>query len=233
MILSSDQAALFHEQGLLYLPQALPKRQVMSLSNLVLNSLQKNSVWSKGRILSRKWSQLSPFQQINELSQTLAMPDLYDRIVTPDLHDLIHKLAQSQRAMSHQEVLLISLPRQGAWTLSALDWHRDARITQQNELPGIQIFVLLQDLNARSGGTMAIPRTHQGPGLKLNKSMIDAYWTDIPSATLKVNETNLAAAEMVGKAGDVYLMDMRLLHTPTINASNSLRMMATVRFFKP
>jgi hypothetical protein len=35
---------------------------------------------------------------------------------------------------------------------------------------------------------------------------------------------------MSGRAGDVYLMDMRLLHTPSINSTNKVRMMATVRY---
>lgn len=35
--------------------------------------------------------------------------------------------------------------------------------------------------------------------------------------------------EMSGRAGDVYLMDMRLLHTPSINATRQMRLMATTR----
>jgi hypothetical protein len=43
--------------------------------------------------------------------------------------------------------------------------------------------------------------------------------------------TGLTLVEMAGRAGDVYLMDMRVLHTPSLNATRNLRMMATTRFF--
>ena len=46
-----------------------------------------------------------------------------------------------------------------------------------------------------------------------------------------LDEYGLSIIEMSGKAGDVYLMDMRLLHTPSINATKNIRMMATARFF--
>ena len=35
---------------------------------------------------------------------------------------------------------------------------------------------------------------------------------------------------MSGRAGDVFLMDMRVLHTPSVNLSSHIRMMATTRF---
>jgi ectoine hydroxylase-related dioxygenase (phytanoyl-CoA dioxygenase family) len=34
---------------------------------------------------------------------------------------------------------------------------------------------------------------------------------------------------MCGRAGDVFLMDMRVLHTPSVNATKQPRMMATTR----
>jgi hypothetical protein len=36
--------------------------------------------------------------------------------------------------------------------------------------------------------------------------------------------------EMHGNAGDVYVMDMRVVHSPSINARNKARMMLTCRF---
>lgn len=37
--------------------------------------------------------------------------------------------------------------------------------------------------------------------------------------------------EMSGRAGDVFLMDLRVLHTPSVNSTKNVRMMATTRFF--
>jgi len=46
---------------------------------------------------------------------------------------------------------------------------------------------------------------------------------------LPQSRTGITLVEMSGQADDVFLMDMRLLHTPPINATDRLRMMATCR----
>jgi len=48
--------------------------------------------------------------------------------------------------------------------------------------------------------------------------------------TSRLRDIGVTITEMSGKAGDVYLMDMRILHTPSINDSKNFRMMATCRF---
>jgi len=37
--------------------------------------------------------------------------------------------------------------------------------------------------------------------------------------------------EMPCRAGDVFLMDLRILHTPSVKSTKNVRMMATTRFF--
>jgi hypothetical protein len=46
-----------------------------------------------------------------------------------------------------------------------------------------------------------------------------------------LRELGITIVEMSGRAGDLYLMDMRLLHTPSINSTKNIRMMATTRVF--
>ncbi|MNW05772.1 hypothetical protein D3C71_2020730 [compost metagenome] len=47
-------------------------------------------------------------------------------------------------------------------------------------------------------------------------------------AVLSASDTEII--EMSGRAGDVFLMDMRVLHTPSVNSTSRIRMMATTRF---
>ena len=37
--------------------------------------------------------------------------------------------------------------------------------------------------------------------------------------------------KQAGRASDVFLMDLRVLHTPSVNSTKNVRMMATTRFF--
>lgn len=43
----------------------------------------------------------------------------------------------------------------------------------------------------------------------------------------------VSLVEMAGQAGDLFLMDMRVLHTPTLNTRSQPRLMATGRFMGP
>lgn len=52
-------------------------------------------------------------------------------------------------------------------------------------------------------------------------------------APFEVEGLSLRLVEMCGRAGDVYLMDMRVLHTPSANAAARPRLMATTRFLRP
>jgi hypothetical protein len=45
----------------------------------------------------------------------------------------------------------------------------------------------------------------------------------------ELQREGIALVEMCGRGGDVFLMDMRVLHTPSINSTRHPRMMATCR----
>jgi len=46
-----------------------------------------------------------------------------------------------------------------------------------------------------------------------------------------LHQLDIEIIEMSGCAGDVFLMDLRVLHTPSVNSTKNVRMMATTRFF--
>ncbi|MFW7379781.1 MAG: hypothetical protein ACOH5I_13295 [Oligoflexus sp.] len=48
----------------------------------------------------------------------------------------------------------------------------------------------------------------------------------------KIGDVELRVLEMVGSAGDVYLMDMRVLHAPALNTLKKARLMATNRYLR-
>ncbi|MET3479334.1 hypothetical protein [Variovorax atrisoli] len=46
-----------------------------------------------------------------------------------------------------------------------------------------------------------------------------------------LHQLGIEIIEMSGRAGDVLLMDLRVLHTPSVNSTKNVRMMAMTRFF--
>ena len=83
-------------------------------------------------------------------------------------------------------------------------------------------------MKSHGGGTLALAGSHvfnrrnnlRGKACEILRTGGDA--TQLGS--------HISIVEMSGEAGDVYLMDMRVLHTPSINATHNVRMMATVRY---
>lgn len=125
---------------------------------------------------------------------------------------------------------LLSPPNQGAWTLKELNWHVDVKSETLDHLPGVQAFFLIDDVPPHGGATLALSGSHKlsqasvGARSRLREALMS---NDILEGTLR--DFGLKVIEMSGQAGDVYLMDMRTLHTPAINDSNRIRMMATCR----
>lgn len=119
-----------------------------------------------------------------------------------------------------------------------------------DEVIGIQAFVLLDTVEPRGGGTVALSGSHklhrQQGGVVLSAHHVlqrpplySALYS--PSAPDRhrlftshlVDGVAVQVVEMCGVAGDVYLMDMRTVHAAAPNASKIPRMMLTSRYLKP
>lgn len=99
-----------------------------------------------------------------------------------------------------------------------------------DHVPGVQAFFLVDDVAPHGGATLALAGSHklrQG-GQRSLSHLREALKSDV-SLEDTLRAFDLKVLEMSGQAGDVYLMDMRTLHTPAINDSNKIRMMATCR----
>ncbi len=99
-----------------------------------------------------------------------------------------------------------------------------------DRLPGIQAFFLIDDLVPRGGATLALAGSHRLPQALRGRHDAEQLVARSSGAGTVLDGVEVSVAEMTGCAGDVYLMDMRVLHTPSINASRNVRMMATMRF---
>lgn len=218
-----EQKADFHNQGFLVLRGALKEQVVKSVKAHVLQELKRQRIWSGGRTLSSRMKGLPPFQQITTLGQSIHHPALKDKLLSQSLVSEIQELAGARLIPEQDARLLLSLPRQGEWTLEGLNWHRDISQSKVRQLPGVQAFILIDDVSPNGGATLALSGSHQ----------IRSYRSLSPAANraVRVDGKRLSILEMSGRAGDVYLMDMRLIHTPSVNATKNVRMMATIRFF--
>lgn len=220
-----EQASFFRDQGYLLLRCALKKQIVQPVKTHVLNELKRLKIWSGDRTLSDRIKGVPPFKQVTTLGQLINYPGLKYRLMSQSLVSAMHRLAGVSLVPEQEAQLLLSLPNQGDWTLEGLSWHRDISQSRLGQFPGIQAFILIDDVLPHGGATLALAASHRITGKSQGKQNDDI------ARAMKVGDIDLSILEMAGKAGDVYLMDMRVIHTPSINSTQHVRMMATIRYF--
>lgn len=159
----------------------------------------------------------------------IKVDDLHSRIIGDETLSLVRSLAGASLAPAMSQ-LLISLPNQGDWTTQGLSWHTDVSPSASPHGAGIQAFVLVDGVNPRGGATLAMAGSHRLAAREEAHRTVRALLRTSKDLEGELRSLGFSIVEMSGNAGDLYLMDMRLLHTPSFNATSKLRMMATVRY---
>lgn len=159
--------------------------------------------------------------------------------------------------------LLFTPPGARNWFVPNTIWHVDVPRLGKAGPPGVQIFILLDDIPPRGGATLVVAGSHRLLNDRVRRSKDikkflkrRPYFQHLmgprpqdraPSEGARIDpdsarllnqpgydgDVPLQVVEMAGKAGDAYVTDLRLLHTLAPNASPRPRLMATQRLPYP
>lgn len=219
-------AEFFIDRGYLRLEGFHPQKRMTAIRRTLLDEFKR---LSGERGMPRALHGLPVFQQIGKLSSLVKYPGLHEALMTRELVDEVTRLAGRAPTAIQGAQLLLSPPQQGSWTLENLNWHVDVKARPADRLPGIQAFFLIDDVATHGGATLALAGSHRvGQRATAAASLREALRTPV-DLERKLQALGMTMVEMAGRAGDVFLMDMRLLHTPSVNATKHMRMMATSR----
>lgn len=231
----------FSKQGILALRGFHPRKLVEAARDSILSELSRLNMKVNGKIQSSKIQDLPVFQQTSRLGQMVGRIEQVDRLFSDDLLTAMNDLAGAKLKPSqpHSQILL-SFPHKMDWSLNGLNWHLDLTPPQADQIPGVQAFVLVDDVQPQGGATLALAGSHKLHYVSHNCSAHEILrrssdFSSNPENYLKsqvIEGTPIQIIEMSGRAGDVYLMDLRVLHSPSINARRNIRMMATNRYLK-
>jgi ectoine hydroxylase-related dioxygenase (phytanoyl-CoA dioxygenase family) len=239
--LSPGQLATFEQDGLLRLPGLIAAEAARSACEPIRHRLSEllqagpKPEWPAG---------LTPAGDFGRAR--LPAEALFQ---TPAVKTLI-EAALGARAADHtayrRPQILVSLPNRGAWTLPR-GWHTDIPRLASGARPGVQLFVLLDHVASRGGATLVVAGSHRllndaGP-LKLKQIKhrlgVEPFFrrlyagqdgSDLPSGVAA--GVPVRVVELAGQAGDAWLIDLRLLHAASPNATDRPRMMATHRYIR-
>jgi ectoine hydroxylase-related dioxygenase (phytanoyl-CoA dioxygenase family) len=181
--------------------------------------------------LQRQGQATTPHAAVDALFAGPAITALVDALMGPEPRD---------HAIYRRPQLLATPPNAAAWSLPS-GWHVDVPRLASGRSPGLQVFVLLDDVAPGGGGTVAIAGAHRLLNdrgfltirdVRKRLSAEPFFGDPLRPALSHVGDVRLELVEMAGAAGDVYAMDLRVLHSAAVNASERPRLMATHRYLR-
>ena len=246
-----DHRKRFEATGLVKLPGLLPDQLTGMVLDLVHEKLEQaglrgNGGW-RGEALADESTQRLGAKLLEEIRHAGELAEL----VTPELEAAVETAAGGPVSpLMKWPQLLFTFPERCAWSLPHDLWHVDLpKLANRRTIPGVQTFAMLDTVEPGGGGTVVVQGAHRflydipflGSKQIVNRLRREPYFRALMSKqasgrdrflreTVRKGDTNLRVVELTGRRGDVYLMDMRLLHSRTPNVAGTPRIMWTQRF---
>lgn len=242
-MLTQHQIETFKEKGLIRLDKFLPIEKVCAAQDFIFRLAEKEGAWQDGA-----W-QLGPTSDRPEFTKPISK-SAFNILTTPELQAVINLLVSGQPLKTiGNPSLLFTLPQAPPWAMLN-SWHLDVPRQSHGGLPGVQMFTFLNMVIPRGGGTLVVTGSHR---LVSNRKFIRSkdvkkrlqeypYFQALTSNDLrnpehflttpgKVSGVELQVVELYGEPGDVFLTDMRILHTGSRNIADIPRLMVTQRYY--
>src|SRR5574344_181119 len=214
--------------GIVKLSQFIDKKEVNLIKESLVEELKRLKIYENNKIISKELKKLSHFQQIVMLSRTVKQPKTLEKY-SDILGEVVFKIFAKKFYSDQKQQLLLTLPQQEKWTLNDLKWHVDSHSTAFESL---QFFLIIDDIQPHGGGTLVLKGLHHLTERSSSSQLNHLLSTKILNQPFDFQNKKLEIIELTGVQGDVYLMDMRVIHSPAINAAKKIRMMATYRYFQ-
>lgn len=241
LCLTDAQKRGLETRGVVRLEGMLPAEPVRVVREAVLQRLAERRLWPEEvrqqpmphwpepGVTTKQIGKRHP-----ELEALFELPE-----VTAPIEDLFAG-APIDRAMFSRPQLLVTLPNAAEWSAANSGWHADLPRLASGGRPGVQLFVLLDEVAPHGGGTLVVAGSHWlfDDGRFVRAKDLTGMLEDIPffrdvwAGSEPDKDGKFEVVEMTGAAGDAWLMDLRLLHSAAPNTASTPRMMATWRYLR-
>ena len=252
MMISKRQREAFAERGLIRLDKLIPEATVAPARDLALRALEQQDVWRGGTWLGDVAADGSLCSRLlRSVKHRTKDSAAYKNLVTAPLLEAVRALVDGQdvHAMTDRPQVLFTPPNATHWKVPHRVWHLDMPRSGEVGLPGVQMFSFLDTVAPGSGGTLVVAGSHRllNDRGRISSKKVKALLKREPyfrnllmpregdrrhflEEPGHVGDVELQVVELHGETGDVFLMDMRALHTLAPNASRVPRLMVTQRF---
>jgi len=253
-MLTGSQRAEFQTRGLLRLDGFLPADRVAQARGVVLRILGQRGVRRDGAWHFEHLPEATGPAAGMGLVRNAGRSQACRELMTAELLAVIRALLDGQPVVPMVDApqVLFTLPNAPCWTVPHCNWHLDMPRLPDRCVPGIQLFAFLDTVAPGGGGTLVVAGSHRllNTGNRISSKDVkrqlrrEAYFRDLMSAQCAdrarflhdpghAGDVELQVVELHGHPGDLFLMDMRLLHSVAPNAARVPRIMLAHRFLLP
>ena len=240
----------FAVHGLIKRPNFLPLEKLTKARQVIFQHLAQAGIWQDSHWCFDKYTQATePAAGFALLKPLWRQPTMID-LASDEAPAAASALVDNRPVfpMDRHPALLFTLPNATTWTVPHQNWHLDMPRLPEGGVPGVQIFAFLETVEPGGGGTLAVTGSHRllNEGVRISSSDLrkrlrqERYFAELMSHHTadrlrfvrevgQVGDIPLQVVEMTGAAGDVYFMDLRVLHTIAPNTHQRPRIMLTQR----
>jgi hypothetical protein len=252
--LSPEQRDAFAARGVISLPGLIPAETIRRARDAVLVPLAALGLWRDGGW--RLDALPRPVWPASGLKTSRVVgnkrPELEALIDAPELLAAVDQLLDGHRfdrRIFKRPQFLFTLPNIDVWRLPD-GWHADGPRFASGVSPGVQLFGCIDAVVPGGGGTVVVAGSHrlandEGRFLRakdltqilrrepfFRELMAGRGGEDGVLPRARIGDVPVEVMELTGQPGDVWLIDLRILHTGAPNAADRPRMMFTHRFMR-
>ena len=241
----------YKDRGVIRLKELIPAAKVKAAVDAARVRMEAAGIW-KGGSWHVDHLRQAPINEGAKFGRKLKGAPEFDELVKGEIPNVVARLLDDRSTFCGMAVPqpLFTLPNADTWNVPHNVWHLDVPRLPDGGIPGVQIFTFLESVAPTGGGTLVVAGSHRllnGSERISSKNVKrrlkdEPYFRDLMSADTPnrqrfidevghCGDVELQVVEMHGEPGDVYFVDLRVLHTPAPNATPVPRIMLTRRFF--
>jgi hypothetical protein len=253
-MITEAQMEAFRDRGIIRLEKLIPESIVKPARDLCYEELERQGLWRNGgwrgdpQMSARLGSDM-----LKGLKRRTKKAESYRALDIPAVVDAARQLVggRALRALTNRPQILCTPPNAKEWVVPHKVWHLDVPRLGTLGLPGAQMFSFIDSVPPKAGGTLVAMGSHRllndrgrvrSKDVKRILRREEPWFRDLlrPASddrerffgeTRSAGDVGLRVFELCGEPGDVFLMDLRMLHSLAPNASQKPRLMITQRYF--